>query len=279
MENEWINRVRNLIIKEDPEFLKRKDECLPRYLVKYRNASEQAIESLENDTMWFDKPSNFNDPYDCSITITGEIVRNYIEQNIKELELKVGKLNSLNTKYLYEFQLAGLISRLNEYIQNSCLISCFSTKINSMLMWSHYADSHKGFCIVYDISEVISNNMVRKNLYPVIYSESKFDIAYYLDDALNAKYPCIASLCWKNVEWSYENEYRLILPCSEGSCQPKLYDFIKPTQVYLGANMDTQDKDRIENIALDKGIKLSHMSCDPQRYVLMANELLWKRRE
>lgn len=234
---------------------------------------------MKNDTVWFDKPSKYNDPYDCSITITGEIVNNYIEQKIIECESKTGKLNDMSKKMLYDFLFSGLIERLNEHIQNSCLISCFSTKIDSMLMWSHYANSHKGFCLVYDISEVDKKSMIRKNLYPVIYDENKFDIAYYLDDTLKPKYPCIASLCWKNKEWSYENEFRIILPCTGVNYEPNLYKFIKPTQIYLGSNMSKEDKDIIENIAIDREIKVMNMSCDAQRFALIPNELLWKRRE
>ncbi len=279
MENNWINKVSKLIIEEEPSFIRRKDKYLPRYLVKYRSVSEQAIDSLKNDTVWFDKPSKYNDPYDCSITITGEIVSNYMEQNIKELEAKTGKLDSMTKKMLYDFLFTGLIERLNEHIQNSCLISCFSTEINSMLMWSHYGNSHKGFCLVYDISEVDANSMIRKNLYSVNYNQNKFDIAYYLDDTLNPEFPCIASLCWKSKEWSYENEYRIVLPCTEVNCEPKLYNFIKPTQIYLGSKMNKEDKDRIENIALDRGINVMQMSCDAQRFALIPSELLWKRRE
>ena len=179
---------------------------------------------------------------------------------------------------LYDFRHSQLIDRINKHIQHSCLISCFSTEVDSMLMWSHYADSHKGFCLVYDISEVEPSNTIRKNLYSVLYSEDKFDIAYYIDDTLDAEYPCIASLCWKNKEWTYENEYRIVLPCTEGKCEPDLYDFIKPTQIYLGANISQEDGDRIANISLDKGIKVFQMNCNSHKYALEARELLWKRR-
>lgn len=44
----------------------------------------------------------------------------------------------------------------NEIIQkvkdarNSALISCFSQRYDSILMWSHYGDKHKGICIEFD---------------------------------------------------------------------------------------------------------------------------------
>lgn len=279
MENEWFNKISKMITEEEPSFIKRKNQYLPKYLVKYYRVSENSIESLKNDTVWFDKPLNYNDPYDCSITITGELVRTYIEQKIADLECKVGKLDSINKNELYDFQFSEFVDRLNEHIKNSCLISCFSTEVDSMLMWSHYADSHKGFCLVYDISEIDANNMIRKNLYSVIYNENKFDIGYYLNRALEPKYPFIASLCWKSKEWSYENEYRIVLPCSEVNCKPQLYNFIKPIQIFLGSNINKEDKDKIENLGIDRGIKVNQMSCNAQKYSLISRELLWKRRE
>ncbi len=280
MKDEWISRIHKMLLKEDVQFNTEKDKCLPRYLAKYRSINEYSINSLKNDTVWFDKPSNYNDPYDCSITITGELIRNYINQNIEKLESNIGSnFDSKQKVELYDFQFSGLIDEFNGYIQNSCLISCFSAKSDSLLMWSHYSDSHKGFCLVYDISKVDTNSMIRKNLYPVNYVQNKFDLACYLDDALSPEYPCVASLCWKNMEWSYENEYRIVLPCEAEDCHPKLYDFIKPVYILLGSKMDKEDKDRIENIALDREIKILHMSCNAQRYALDSCELLWKRRE
>ncbi len=35
-------------------------------------------------------------------------------------------------------------------IKDSLLVSCFSETCDSILMWSHYADSHKGVCIEFE---------------------------------------------------------------------------------------------------------------------------------
>ena len=29
-------------------------------------------------------------------------------------------------------------------------VACFTTELNNILMWSHYADGHKGFCLEFD---------------------------------------------------------------------------------------------------------------------------------
>lgn len=279
MNEQWLSTMEKLIKEEDINFIKRKNQYLPKYLVKYRNVNQYSLESLKNDTIWFDKPANFNDPYDCSITVTGKPINDYLENLIKKLEEHGGKLDDTNKQYYSNFVTKGVIDELNDYVQNSCLVSCFSTKCDSMLMWSHYADCHTGFCLIYDISGISPDSYIRKNLYSVIYAEDKFDISYYLDKSLEAYYPFIASLCWKNREWSYENEFRIVLPYNKENCIPQSLEFIKPVYICLGAKMSKENKEKITDISLDKGIKILEMYCEPQKFKLEAMELIWKRRE
>lgn len=279
MKEQWLNTIEKLIIEDDEDFIKRKDHCLPKYLIKYRIVNQYSLDSLKNDTVWFDKPANFNDPYDCSITVTGKPFKDYLESVIKNIEEQVGKLDDTNRQYFTDFVTKGVIDELNEYVQNSCLVSCFTTKVDSMLMWSHYADCHSGFCMIYDISSISASSYIRKNLYPVIYSGDKFDISYYVDKSLKADYPFIASLCWKNKVWSYENEYRIVLPYGKEKSIPQSIPFIKPTYICLGSKISKENEDIITDIALDRDIKVFNMYCEPQKFKLEAMELVWKRRE
>ena len=279
MEIDFTKKVQELLKEDNTEFSATKNQYLPKYLAKYRAPTAQALESFKNDTMWFDFPVNYNDPYDCSITISGRIIDEAISQRISNIGIfdDDTPIPDESQFHLDNFFRSGIINNINTFVQKSCLISCFSTNWSSMLMWSHYGSSHKGFCTLYDISQLDAGNMIRKNLYPVIYSDKKFDISYYLDDLLTPKYPFIASLCWKNVAWSYEDEYRIILPNS--SSGPHLIDFIKPSAIFLGAKMDKGYEDTITNIALDRKIKVYNMECSSQKFELEARELIWKRRD
>lgn len=83
-------------------------------------------------------------------------------------------------------------------------------------MWSHYADSHKGFCIEYDLTKVDFN----KNqfvLFPVKYSHKRPPIPWTSmlnnnETSINKKvlYDIIMSVLTKDDIWSYENEWRFI---------------------------------------------------------------------
>ena len=79
------------------------------------------------------------------------------------------------------------------------------------LMWAHYANSHKGFCIEYDVDVLkdsikldMSDNI---DLYTVTYDDIDIN-----DFALKRakKEPKETLLSFKSPKWSYENEVRLI---------------------------------------------------------------------
>lgn len=80
------------------------------------------------------------------------------------------------------------LDTVSSRIQKSSSVICYSESINSILMWSHYADSHKGFALQYD-NRIVQmkcgacekrlngncNQWVLGTIYPVIYSDERFD--------------------------------------------------------------------------------------------------------
>jgi len=57
-------------------------------------------------------------------------------------------------------------------VRNSFRIVCFSETYQSILMWSHYADQHRGFCIEYDFTA----DPWRSVVFPVAYQRSMPDV-------------------------------------------------------------------------------------------------------
>lgn len=119
---------------------------------------------------------------------------------------------------------------------------CLSSKNNSTLMWSHYANSNMGMCVEYDFNDKQVNKLQRSMLFPVAYSQSPIDILDLLEDDKGeiCKYPIdTAVLCTalnKASDWKYENEWRLVMiPPSFGQ-QSRRIPIItpKPTRIILG---------------------------------------------
>ena len=77
-----------------------------------------------------------------------------------------------------------------------------SENSDSMLMWSHYAENHRGICITYKLGDFVPYGVGVSN---VIYNNS----AKRLVDRNDAKYRYKQHLLTKNEDWSYEKEVRI----------------------------------------------------------------------
>lgn len=89
------------------------------------------------------------------------------------------------------------------YVEKEIGIYSLTTETNNYLMWSHYADSHRGICIGFN-SKILYNS-VEGTLSPVQYQE-ELPVHDMLGNVIDfhKRLLCTKSLCWE-----YENEYRL----------------------------------------------------------------------
>lgn len=153
----------------------------------------------------------------------------------------------------------GMVSPFADHLKRSMYISCFSEEKESILMWSHYADFHRGFCIEYNFKQLDFSDIRGRMLFPVLYTEELFDATSYFMEQLKrgkiniffGEYAAIT----KSLEWSYEKEWRLIIPGGvfEKACP---YSVPKPKAVYLGAKVSEDNKRQMIDIANFKGIEL-----------------------
>ena len=171
------------------------------------------------------------------------------------------------------------IDRLMDIIKPKAYMSCFSKVFDNSAMWGHYADNHKGICLIFDegIGEDlrIGCNEV-EGLYDVEYKETMIPINFFLlirysdkwldfwythednkcflyDKRYDRQWPIhYASLCksiftQKTIDWKSECEVRaLILDHQyryDSTEKRKIYyskDILKG--VILGVNMNEKDK-------------------------------------
>lgn len=172
----------------------------------------------------------------------------------------------------------------NEYItmQNSLVkhfrVSCFATTPYSMLMWAHYANSHKGFCVEYEIPEYgTDEDLLLHQLYPVIYSSRRTSVLnaclQEMDSNQNArdtlwkiyKYGLLS----KDIIWQYQNEWRLVgydkMMEVDGSYNCK---FFKISKVYLGNKMDAATRKELISICKKYEIPYVGVQTVNDRYVM-----------
>ncbi|MGV0983511.1 MAG: DUF2971 domain-containing protein [Limnohabitans sp.] len=89
-----------------------------------------------------------------------------------------------------------------EHITEQVGVLCVSTKRDDILMWSHYADSHRGICLEFD-----GHFAFMAQAQKVEYARKRSPINVYVDseDAAMKK-----ALLTKSEQWAYEEEWRLI---------------------------------------------------------------------
>lgn len=128
-----------------------KIELNPSYptLYKYQPISEYSLHNFEYDEIWGTVPAAFNDPYDCSVCYSENKVNKFIKENLTEQRIENYKLFFQTTKKsdIAEFITRDLID-CDNYRKQYC-VACFSIYNDSEIMWGHYADSAKGFCVAY----------------------------------------------------------------------------------------------------------------------------------
>ena len=134
----------------------------------------------------------------------------------------------------------GLASWKDEQGATTGLL-CFSTGWDSTLMWSHYANGHRGVCFGFDLK--------RDFVIPVKYRKARIEIEF--DETNVTLTPQLEAQlrCTKSNEWKYEQELRAFVPLSKAIKDDarKLYFWpfgprMRLTQVILGhrceLNMD-----------------------------------------
>jgi len=112
------------------------------HILKFRKIDKFLIESLVHGHLYFAPPDKLNDPFDCKIDVV-KSWKNAIAHSSGSAK------ETLETIYVNpEFH--ELINQAENEIKNYGVFSgSHRPALNSAMMWSHYADSHKGVCLIY----------------------------------------------------------------------------------------------------------------------------------
>lgn len=216
-------------------------------LYKYRALSEFAVNDIINGHLVANNVSKFNDVFDCTMHYSEKDKIRQIKNDYTWDDEELSKYG-LSKEFLIQKELechkidSRLRFRTLEYL--GTYVSCLSTRYDSILMWAHYAESNIGICIEYNFNKSIPS-LLKKIIFPVAYSLNPVQVNDLLDeqnDKFDSFYLPAAVLCSalnKSLEWSYENEWRLILmlPTDEElgrPYQPRFINVNVPTSITFG---------------------------------------------
>jgi len=168
-------------------------------------------------------------------------------------------------------------------LRNKTRIGCFSKKSNSVLMWSHYADSHHGICLEFDEERSFfkdvnyAKSKPRLDLYSAVSRILAFDyvgeVISYNDYKFAKK--MLEPFFTKSSEWSYEEEVRCVLSDNEPNTEGYQWDgersFInmKITKVLVGTKADGEALNKILKAAEKRSIPVVFMKESKDRYAIV----------
>ena len=187
----------------------------PKVIYKYVSYDD-GVKLFFSKQLKFSTPDSFNDPHDCNenlfkFTIDNSTTQFMLDKGLysrdeDEINLSIEELaKKLSTEGKISLQNPEF-RKIFEGSKRSIWVTCFSRNSNDFLMWSYYADKHKGFCIGFDTNYF--NEKYGQKVSKVIYSNSykKYDFFKETKLAINKW------LTTKGKIWENEKEYRLYFP-------------------------------------------------------------------
>ena len=175
-----------------------------------------------------------------------------------------------------------IIPSLKE-MRSKARISCFSCKNDSILMWSHYADSHQGVCFEFEENRNFfqkvhySKKRVNISLSDAISRVLAFDFVNEKISYKDKKFSktMLKPLYTKSKEWSYEREVRCVLSDSEPNTPGFLWidgkNFIKMkiTRIYIGTKAYGDNLSELLYLAENRKIPVTFMKEDENNFAIV----------
>ncbi len=126
-------------------------------LYKYRKFDRNAFRILGNKELYFATPENLNDPLDCKWPILNLFDQVIESEEDKDLKIRLSKLRNLMIAHR-ETGKTELMHETFETFPLTAGVLSLSRNPTDSLLWSHYADGHRGFCIGFD--ETYFNDLI-----------------------------------------------------------------------------------------------------------------------
>lgn len=212
---------------------------------KYRGGSfKRDLKSLENNEFWASHTRQLNDPCEGMIAISD------YEAQMDNLKLFFPQQSNDLTLLNQAFQ------NLIDMKDNKLGILSLSKSYDDELLWAHYADSHKGFCIEYDLEKLLAKQNPKHRFFNVQYSNQIPNLNFsQLSDQNDPDSLIKIMLGYKSQRWEYEDELRVITE-HQGI---NIYDFRTVKSIFFGLRMADSEITTIMKSLQGRGVEYFQM--------------------
>ncbi|MFA4726321.1 DUF2971 domain-containing protein [Vibrio vulnificus] len=217
-------------------------------LYKFRQVDTYSLSGLSNSTLWFSNLSDFNDPFEGSYILdeqlTEEVERTLVDRAVPKPDAEIDVV--LKQRMLEE---AGIVDggadrkvffrkMLKRDFEKALVATVHKSKaicmsmedaeegkdpLHENLMWSHYADGLRGFCMVFDSEKLLTYFYEQElSVRPITVEYQDAPITLSLNEFARSRHilnenpmtdvitDITRSVGTKSKAWKYEKEYRMI---------------------------------------------------------------------
>lgn len=215
---------------------------------KYRSDIDRDIKTLLANQIFISSKDKLNDP--CEALFNDDDLQNHII-----LADRVHIPHKSATQLYIEW--------INE-VRESFGVYSMSFDVNNELLWSYYANEHKGFCIEYEL-ELLRELPIPDSYANVIqmnYQDELPNLHFKFSDNIHEVVYIMHG--YKSKRWKHEREIRII------SDKLGLVDIKERavTGIYFGLRMPESDKELIKNSLKGRDFKYYQMKLKPNSYLL-----------
>jgi len=197
----------------------------PSSLYKYKFLADEEKEDhvremFEDHMVWFSKRSDFNDPFEFHFAPSFEAtIDEKKEVFVRALRIKDPNLTdeSARAKAFSVSSPAAILEKLEQErlslfekrLDEEVGVFSLTEHEDDILMWSHYADEHKGICIGFRPVEEEHEKFyyqAHEVIYPKDNSPPRLNFYDYRNDPGEWALRCLST---KALHWKYEGEWRL----------------------------------------------------------------------
>lgn len=283
--------------KDIREFSRLVSMSIPGKLYRYRSPSCYNFDALEKGYEWLSYPDDYNDPFDARIFYDSfEVLSPLVNKKLNDssdhkvrafLEILTGKSfipddvgevdeyikTAVSRRHGYFPELDKIVAKFrekadllceqmtesaDEALRDKILICSLSTRLNNDLMWAHYADSHKGFCLEYDSPLVYYPEQVVAS--PVIYREQPVNVTShikrFLSDQGGVGVAAMGSAIVKSSSWEYEDEWRLL---KLSNLEERKFYGLKLSKVVVGCKAADDTIEKVRSICQVREVPVYQM--------------------
>ena len=263
------------------------EKSTDKLLYKFSPPNNYGVLNLTNGTLYCQHHEGFNDPFEFWTDIVDGVPnidsdRDRFFAALKEWGFEEKDLGFVIEDYEEYFDSIKDLQPPFQLMKNKTRICCFSSSADNLLMWSHYADGLRGFCLVLDADAVIESKpeayltevaylerppIVDAFVYAVASDQYDFHMMAAHEAQGCEAYEEVAEVAMSNMkkmwahtfaikptEWKYEQEQRLLITTEVDAQEAVLlnYPVAALKEVIIGERMDLAQQNELIEIVREK---------------------------